>query len=258
MAFNFLSQVDPNIMIFGSLFVIFLMLFLWALGKTMKDNPTIKTIISFVLALFATWGISRSRFDPARFLSSIGVSDEFIYKVAPFLFLIFLFLIGLKSIETGEMKPNGKPKKKRKFFLSRMLIVLGILMMTSAVFRLVYQTNVVLYVGILFTILGAILGSRRKKKEKSKVTPQNINPNANNAPDVSQLRKQGLATLTQAAQNFKKWARSQPNPKIVGSWAMFINFLKQNNWGRNEKEICERMHISRNDFVRVFNRYGKV
>lgn len=80
--------------------------------------------------------------------------------------------------------------------------------------------------------------------------------NSDNIPE--KRRQKGIDNLIVAAKKFKSWAKDQKNPKFSGSWAMFIGWLKDGRWGRNEKDICNNLGITVNDFRWVFNKYGKV
>ena len=69
---------------------------------------------------------------------------------------------------------------------------------------------------------------------------------------------QGRDYLIKAAKQFNGWAKRQANPKFSGSWTNFIFYLNGNRRGGHEDAICQRLGISRNEFVDIFNKYGLV
>ncbi len=246
MPFNLFSSIDPNTMVLLFLFVIIFAMLMFLLGRTMfKENNSIKTVIAMAISLFAIYGINKMNWDVSNFFYSLGLSQDLIYIIVPWLIIAFVIFISFVK---------DKTTMKKKFRLSRPFLIIGALLTIISFTSLILQKGVVMIVGIVMLIIGILLSIFKKKDN---VNP-NTNPQNNSAPNEGLLREQGIANLTNAAKYFKNWALKQPNPKFVGSWAMFINYLKQNRYGRNEKEICQKLHISKRDFVKIFNRYGKV
>jgi preprotein translocase subunit YajC len=233
-----LSSIDPNTMVLGLLFVIFFAIINFALYKSLRSKGT-AGIIAFCISLLSVYGISRTGFDVSGIVNSIGISEEMIYNVVPFIILAgLIFMIW-------------------KLKLSRTFILVGIALIIGSFF--VYEKTIVFIIGIVLLVIGLILlliGKRRNRDSPDSKKKDNLNPN--NSNEAERRRQQGIDALIKAAKRFKSWAQSQQNPRFVGSWAYFINYLKQGRWGNSEAEICQRLGITQNDFVNIFNRYGKV
>jgi LPXTG-motif cell wall-anchored protein len=127
-----------------------------------------------------------------------------------------------------------------KLKLSLALILVGALLIILSFFA--YEQTILLITGIVLILIGLFLLFRKKMHIKKKFPG----------------RDKGLDYLIKAAKQFNNWARRQPNPKFVGSWANFINYLKRGGVGGNEADICNRLQITKDDFVDIFNKYGKV
>jgi hypothetical protein len=220
-----LYNIDPNTMILGLLFIIFFVLIQFLLGRSLRDKMS-SNIIAFCVALLAVYGLNRTNFDISGVFYNWGIGDGIIYGVIPFIILVGLIWITWK------------------LGISRALMIVGGLLIIASFF--VYEKAVVLILGIALVILGFILWIRRKKKG---ITGQggNVNP-----PDRRN-------ELIRAAKKFRRWAKKQPNPKFVGGYTYFINYLKNNrNWGNSEAAICQTLGVSQNDITNIFNRYGIV
>jgi hypothetical protein len=231
-----LSSIDPNTMVLGLLFVIFFAIINFALYRSLKSKGT-AGIIAFCISLLSVYGINRTGFDVSGIVYNLGVSEQILYTIVPILILAgLIFMIW-------------------KLKLSRTFILLGIALIIGSFF--VYEKTWVLITGIALLVIGLILllVEKRKLKKKDNLTPDNKNKNSHEA---ERRRQQGIDALINAAKRFKSWAQSQQNPRFVGSWAYFISYLKQGRWGNSEAEICQRLGITKNDFVSIFNRYGKV
>jgi len=218
---NMLNAIDPNTMILGLLFVIFFVIIQFALGKSLRDKKS-SGIIAFCISLLAVYGINRTNFDVSGMFYSIGISEEMIYTIIPFIILAgLIFMIW-----------------KLKLPLTLMLV--GIILIIASFF--VYEQTWVLIVGIVLFILGFLLWLRSKKK----------------GPSTSSGGTNGKDALIKAAKKFHDWAKVQSNPRFVGSWVNFIHYLKNGRWGSSEADICQRLGISQSEFVHIFNKYGLV
>lgn len=219
-------SIDPNTMILGLLFVIFFALINFALYRTLKDKQT-SGIVSFCVSLLAVYGINRTNFNVAGLFSNIGLTENLIYTVVPIIIIAgLIFMIW-----------------KLKLPWTFMLIG-AILIIASLIPGLIYEKGIVMIVGIVLLMLGLYLWFRRNRINKKKGTsPTQGGTNRRDA-------------LISAAKKFHNWAKGQPNPKFVGSWARFINWL--GNGRKSEAELCEIYGISQGDFVHIFNKYGKV
>lgn len=221
---NMLNSIDPNTMILGLLFVAFFAIISFALGKSLRDKKT-ANIIAFCFSLGAVYGMNRTNFDVSGMFYSIGISEEMIYTILPWIILVGLIYMIWKL----------------KLPLTLMLV--GILLIIASFF--VYEQTWVLIVGIILFVLGFLLWLRKRKK-KGPSTPNT--PNSTNGKDA----------LIKAAKRFHDWAKVQQNPRFIGSWVNFIHYLKEGRWGSSEADICQRLGVSQSEFVHIFNKYGLV
>lgn len=221
---DFLYAIDPNTMILGLLFVIFFAIINFALYRMLKNKGT-SSIISFCVSLLAVYGINRTNFDISGVFYNIGVTEGMIYTVVPILILVGLgFMIW-------------------KLKLSWTLMLIGaILIIASLIPGLLFEKGTVMIIGIVLLVLGFILLMWKKRKIKKKLPG----------------REKGRDFLIRAAKQFRSWAKAQPKPKFVGNWTNFINYLKKGGYGESESEICDRLQLTKDDFVDIFNKYGLV
>ena len=237
-----LYRIDSNTMVLGLFFIIFYILINLPLKRVFKRERASSTILSLCVSLLAVYGINRMNWDLSRLFFSLGFSENVLYAIVPWILLGLVVLASFsKDVLTG----------KRKFRLYRFFMILGALLIFLSFFA--YEKAVLLIAGIILIILGIFFWFRRKKKE-------NLNPQDNNKKDNRQVdNKQGLNILIEEAKNFKSWALRTNNPKFYGGWAYFISYLsKKRGYPRGEWAICQKLGITKNDFVRIFNRYGKV
>jgi len=117
----------------------------------------------------------------------------------------------------------------------------GIFLIIASFF--VYEQTWVLILGIVLFIIGLILWIRERR-------------NPQNKPGGGGGGNKGRDALIKAAKQFHDWATRQPNPKFVGNWAKFINWL--GNGTKSETQLCGIYGVSQSEFVSIFNRYGKV
>jgi hypothetical protein len=229
---DMLSSIDPTTMLLGLLFIIFYILIKFSLSKIFKNDKSSPTIISLCVSLLAVYGINRSNFNISGLFSNIGISEEIIYAVVPWI------IIGLSILASFAKYPATG---KRKFRLYRLFMILGAFLILLSFFA--YEQGILMIIGAILILIGLFLWWRNKKKGTSSPPPGTTN---------------GSAALEAAAKKFNTWAKGQSNPRFVGSWANFINYLKRGGWGNNEAEICQRLRISQSEFVNIFNKYGLV
>jgi type VI protein secretion system component VasK len=224
-------------MILGLLFCIFFALINFALVKTLKNKGT-SSIISFCVSLLAVYGINRTNLSLSGFFTKIGLSNTLIYSVVPILIIIgLIYMIW-------------------KLKLSKTLMLVGIFLVIISFTPIIYTKSTVMIIGIVLFILGLIFWIMKKRRDRKKGTTTGDKPKENKPQGPSE--SEGKSKLKDAAKKFNSWARSQPNPKFVGSWANFIHWLGKGGWGGSEAEICARLGISQADFVNIFNSYGLV
>lgn len=225
-----LNNLGSDFILLGLLFVIFFALINLALSKSMKDKRT-GSIIAVCVSLLIVYGISKANWDISGAVGSIGIGNNIIYTVLPLIIIAGLVFMVIKL----------------KIALSLILIgtILVILSFSA------YKQGTLMAIGIIFIIAGIIIWITSKKK-------QGIPSTSSLKGESSNSNEAGKKALIKAAKKFRKWARSQPNPKFVGGWTYFVNYLKRGGWGNNEADICARLGISTNDFSRIFQRYGLV
>ncbi len=255
---EFFYSINPNDMVLGLLFIIIFALINFVLGRTiLKQNNATKNIISLAVSILAIYGINFMNLDMSRFFYNFGISDIILYNVVPILSLCLIIFLSIR-----------KNKEGRKTFSVRLfLIIIGIILILASLFEIVYETVKILIIGIAFIIFSILLFLIKlfKKKDDSKKDPikdpdkkdLNQTPNKKNI-DQNGSTQEGIRYLIELSRRFKAWALTQPSPKRSGTWAMFIYWLKQNRIGRDEKEICQRIGVTKRDFVEIFNKYGKV
>jgi len=258
---DLLYRIDSNNLILVALFLIFFYLINFSLSKFFKQrNVWVPSLAASILIVYWIW---RADFNLTGFFSGIGFSENLLYIILPIIIIAgLIFLIW-------------------KLGISKTLIILGIISIISGFTNLVYNKGAVIGIGVGLLILGIILRARKRREGKER-TPKNSqsynkvsnnkklknkkssqNPNNSEKINEAELRNQGMMALTNAAKQFKQSIISNRRltpgqKKFYGTWANFINYLKQARWGRNEREIIQRLHISKRDFVKVFNKYGKV
>lgn len=159
MALNFLYAIDPETMVLGLLFLIFLAVTNFSLGRFFKKSKTTATIIAFCVSLLAVYGINRTTWDVPEFFYGIGLSENLLYIIVPIAALIFLFLLSRKKNPETD---------KRRFSLARFLMILGALLIISALANLFYEKGVMIAAGIGLLVLGLIIRYRKKIKFKKK------------------------------------------------------------------------------------------
>jgi hypothetical protein len=235
-------NIDADIMVLGLLFVIFFALINFALYRALKDKGT-AGVVSFCVSLLAVYGISRTNWDVSGLLYGIGISENILYTVVPFIILaglIFIFWRLRKSLGAAFM-------------------LIGIILIVASFF--VYEKLLLMGIGIGLFIIGLFLWFRKRRLKKNPKVNSLENPKEKEREKekvIENRRDKGIDILIDAAKRFNKWANSQPNPKFVGGWTYFVNYLKKGGWGGSAAEISARLGISEADFTRVFNKYGIV
>lgn len=281
------SMIDANTVFIAFSFLFIFAGVMWVFRKN-KSMGVVKTMLAFGISLFSIWRIWISGFDFEQFVNNIGFSSIMwpvliLGIVAILIYImvkgklqaIFFILSGLlfsaaiffSVINKWQLYTIAgiiflilgiisKKDNRTKKTLGRIALFLSIVSFILAALNVANLAWVFIVLGIIFILIGIFL---LKKRMKSFPNTTNLPPtNSNQTPTKSDLRKQGLEILKNLAKYFRKWAKGTNNPNFNGSWANFINFIgKQNQYGKTEKEICKRLHISKSDFVKIFNRYGK-
>lgn len=191
---SFLDNIDSSTMVLGILFIVFLALLQFSLSKFFKNkegqvNKPVVTVLSLALSLGAIYGINKMNIDVEDFFYSMGISQDLMSTVLPFVIIaaiIFLFW-KLKSIT---------------------ILLLGLLFIFLGAFDIAEQDPSYTIGGILIIIwllwkLISWFKNRSKKKDPYAPTPQKNygNPNSNNLKDYQKQAKE--------AENQKRWAEKQ-------------------------------------------------
>jgi hypothetical protein len=185
---DMLYSIDPNTMLLGLLFIIFFVFIQYALSRAMRDKNT-STIIAFCIALLAVYGINRTNFDISGIFYGIGLNEEIIYTIIPWIILGLAFLGSFsKNKETG----------KRRFRLCRLIMIIGALIVLLSFFA--YEKTVLMIIGIILFVIGLIFCLKKKGTGRNN-------------------------DLIREAIRFRAWAKGQKNPKFAGSWANFIHWM---------------------------------
>jgi len=142
-------NIDADIMVLGLLFVIFFALINLALRKTLKDRGT-SGIVSFCASLLAVYGISRTNWDVSGLFYSIGISENILYTVIP-----FIIIIGLIFIFWRLRKDLGAA-----------FMIIGVILIIASFF--VYEKLLLMGVGIGLFIIGLFLWLRQRRIKKPK------------------------------------------------------------------------------------------
>ena len=158
--------------------------------------------------------------------------------------------VNLLGKKKGNLSSSYGPKRKKRWILWLLFLISFALAFYGVLKGL---NTLTLIAGALVLLFGIILFLSRHKK-KGNLNPARTQTNQSQGPNP----EEGKRRLIDAAKRFNSWAKSQPNPKFVGSWANFINWLKKANWGNSEADICQRLGISQGEFVRIFKKYGLV
>jgi hypothetical protein len=143
-----LGGLDPSTIILSLLFIIFFVFIQLVLSRSLKDKNS-ASIIALCISLLAVYGISKTGFNISEFFYNIGISDNIIYNIIPFIILgglIFLFW---------------------KIKLRTIMTVLGLLLIVASFF--VYEKTYVLVAGIIILVIGLFLlwkESRRRAKQR--------------------------------------------------------------------------------------------
>jgi len=136
------DSIDPTSMFLGVIFLVIFAFVNYSASKVFKDrsgvpNKTLVTVVSLSVALLSSYGIYKSGFDFSGvffdFGSGIGISADWIYSLAFFIFLglaIYLFWrFGLNS-----------------------LVMLGVLFIFLGL-KLLYEGDGAVYIGVVFLIV---------------------------------------------------------------------------------------------------------
>jgi hypothetical protein len=230
---DLLYSIDPNTMILSLVFIIFYILINFSLSKIFRKERTTSALISLCISLLTVYGLNRIDLDLSRFLFNLGVSEDLLYLVVPWIILgLAIWGSFVKDRVTG----------KRSFRLYRLFMILGAILILIGLIPGVYENALFIISGIILIALGIILWAMRKARKRRNANPMN-----------------GVDILIEESRNFKRWALKQKNPKFYGGWTYFINYLHyKRGYPKGQKAICNQLGVSPRDFDAIFNKYGLV
>jgi hypothetical protein len=142
-----LGGLDPDLIIYGLLFVIFFVVIQLALSKTLKDKSS-SSIVALRISLLAIYGISKTSFDLTGFSYGLGINDNIIYGIIPIIILaglIYLFW---------------------KIRLRFILTAAGLILIAASFF--VYEKTALLIAGGILLVFGIILLIKESRRRVSK------------------------------------------------------------------------------------------
>jgi predicted branched-subunit amino acid permease len=147
MVLEILSNIDPNLIIYGLVFVIFFVFIQLVLSRSLKDKSS-ASIIALCVALLSVYGLSKTGFDIGGLFNNIGIDDNIIYNVLPFVILAgLIFLLW---------------KVRLRFLLT----IAGIGLLIGSFF--VYEQTVVRIVGGVLLVIGLILMYKESRRAVNK------------------------------------------------------------------------------------------
>lgn len=245
---DLLNNINPSNMILGAVFIISFFFINLSLSKFFKDNsgnPNRSVWIpALIVALFITWETNRRDLNLENLFYDIGISSEVLYTILPLILIAGLIYLFVR-------------------FKTKVLFILGGLLVLVSFTDLVYEKDFIGFVGIILIGIGIWLWWRKNKKPKiprgtaPTNTPQSSSSSSRNPPTPAPS-KYSPAFLVKLAKKFKRRAKSTQNPVFNGTFIMFLNKLHRWGYGRNESEVIYNFGITQNDLVNIFNRYGKI
>ncbi|MBU4069959.1 MAG: hypothetical protein KJ646_03170 [Nanoarchaeota archaeon] len=152
-----LSDIDPSTLILGSLLLIFFAFLNFALSKFFKENKAAAGVVAFLVSLLLVYGINLTGMDYENFFYNIGLSEEIITTIFPFL-ILGAFVIGIIKIGIGST-----------------LMLFGFsLFAVSGFTDWIYESEVGMFFGVILIGFGAWLYNRKKKSINDWSNNQNI------------------------------------------------------------------------------------
>ena len=219
------SFIDAQTVFLLIAFGVFGLLLKVILDRFPAFHGTTAGIISVLLSLGMTWGINKW-INVNDLFSNLGLSNDLVVYLP--IALLILFIISLF------------------IFKWKALFISGLLLILISFTDLVAEKETMLITGIVFVIISLIWWWKRRKKIPAGAISQKT-------PDTRQIN--GMPRLIAEAKAFRYNADKQQNPGMYRNWAHFINYLKSRGYGRNEKEICQRMNVTQKDISRAVKKY---
>lgn len=145
---DFLDEIETSTLVLPMLFIIFFAFINFTLLKFFKGNTTFAGITSFAISTLLVYGINYLDLEFENIFYSIGVPSDLVTIIVPLLLLVAsIFLIS-------------------KIRLGWFLIVLGFLFLLASRTEIVYETEVLGFLGAILLIIGVIIKFREKGRNK--------------------------------------------------------------------------------------------
>lgn len=120
-----LSNLDPDLIIYTLLFVIFFVFIQLILSRSLRDKNS-ASIIAFCVSLLSIYGLSKTGFDISQTVYNIGINQEIIYNVLPIIALIGILFVIIKVKMRYIMTFLGIGLIVGSFFVYRKYLILGV------------------------------------------------------------------------------------------------------------------------------------
>ena len=145
---DFLDEIETSTLVLPMLFIIFFAFINFTLLKFFKGNTTFAGITSFAISTLLVYGINYLDLEFENIFYNIGVPSDLVAIIVPLLLLVAsIFLIS-------------------KIKLGWFLIVLGLLFLLASRTEIVYETEVLGFLGAILLIIGGIIKFREKGRNK--------------------------------------------------------------------------------------------
>jgi len=149
---NFIASVDTSLILFAALFILIFAFIKFALDKSIfKKNKGISVTIALVISILSIYGLAKTNFSFDIFLFNLGIGEELISMIAPWILLaIAMFIIF-------------------KWGFGPMLMIAGIVLVMAGITKLVYEYEFSVALGFAFLIIGLIMYVKMKKRKEKKL-----------------------------------------------------------------------------------------
>lgn len=211
---DLLDSIDSSTMILGGLFIIFFALSNFALVRAFKDNKAVAGVVSFVVSLFAVYGLNKTGFDFEELFYGFGISEGLLYTVLPLVLLAGVIYLVVKL------------KTKALFILGGLFIVISFT-------ELIYAKGATILIGLALIGVGILLW-RRKNPKPSSYAPDYQESKEGYAQKARELRAK------QQYDYYKKLEEQQARQEMIQQrqekWKRLNSKQKKKELARAQKE----------------------
>lgn len=94
---NFLYSIDPSLAILGSIFLLSLFIFNFALSRTvLRENKVMPPSIALILAFLVIYSLNKFGWDYQRFFYNLGLSESLLSGFGWIIIVIAIIFLGMK------------------------------------------------------------------------------------------------------------------------------------------------------------------